>query len=157
MTFRHPGRGAEHCGGSRSMSRTGAADADGLERAAGIAVRVISAAQFAESGLTRAVLRGGRYIGVLGIGDLAAQVCAAVAEGGLCYGYHADLDLLGHLYGPGSQPWRMQLRQVDRLVESIMVACRRARCWPWWLIMAWWLPARRSTSSRIRFCRKGFR
>lgn len=93
-----------------------------FERAAGIAVRVISAAQFAESGLTRAVLRGGRYIGVLGIGDLAAQVCAAVAEGGLCYGYHADLDLLGHLYGPGSQPWRMQLRQVDRLVESIMVA-----------------------------------
>lgn len=90
--------------------------------AAGVSVRVVSGAAFAGSGLTRAVLRGGRYIGVLGIGDLAAQVRAAIAEGGLCYGYHADLDLLGHLYGPGSDPWRLQLRQVDRLVESIIEA-----------------------------------
>ncbi|HNM85041.1 MAG: alkaline phosphatase family protein [Mycobacterium sp.] len=88
--------------------------------AAGVSVRVVSAAQFAGSGLTRAVLRGGRYVGVLGIGDLAAQVRAAIVEGGLCYGYHADLDLLGHVYGPGSDPWRLQLRQVDRLVESIV-------------------------------------
>ena len=43
-----------------------------------------------------------------------------VADGGFCYGYHCELDLLGHFYGPGSQPWRMQLRQVDRLVESIL-------------------------------------
>ena len=28
--------------------------------------------------------------------------------------------MLGHLYGPGSTAWRMQLRQVDRLVESII-------------------------------------
>lgn len=88
--------------------------------AAGLAVSVVSAAQFATSGLTRAVLRGGRYLGVLGIGDLAAQFCTALADGGFCYGYHADLDLLGHLHGPGSLPWRMQLRQVDRLVESIV-------------------------------------
>lgn len=90
--------------------------------AAGVDVRVVSAAQFAGSGLTGAVLRGGHYIGVLGIGDLAARVRTAVSEGGLCYGYHADLDLFGHLYGPGSDPWRMQLRQVDRLVESIVEA-----------------------------------
>ncbi len=90
--------------------------------AAGVSVRVVSGAEFAGSGLTRAVLRGGRYIGVLGIGDLAAQVRSAIAEGGLCYGYHADLDLLGHLYGPGSDPWRLQLRQVDRLVESVVEA-----------------------------------
>ena len=44
----------------------------------------------------------------------------AVAGGGFCYGYHADLDLVGHLYGPGSEAWRMQLRQVDRLVESVV-------------------------------------
>lgn len=88
--------------------------------AAGVAVTVVSGAEFADSGLTRAVLRGGRYIGVLGLGDLAANVCSTLAAGGFCYGYHSDLDLLGHLYGPGSQPWRMQLRQVDRLVESIL-------------------------------------
>jgi hypothetical protein len=93
-----------------------------FERAASsaIAVSVISDAKFTDSGLTRAVLRGGRYVGVHAIGDLAACVRTAVAGGGFCYGYHADLDLVGHLYGPGSEAWRMQLRQVDRLVESVV-------------------------------------
>lgn len=93
-----------------------------FERAAatGFAVSVVSNAQFAGSGLTRAVLRGGRYVGVQGLGDLAAGVQHAVAAGGFCYGYHGDLDLIGHLHGPGSPAWRMQLRQVDRLVESVV-------------------------------------
>ncbi|MEV3905761.1 nucleotide pyrophosphatase/phosphodiesterase family protein [Mycobacterium sp. NPDC050551] len=90
--------------------------------AAGFAVSVISAAQFTHSGMTRAVLRGGRYVGVHGLGDLAAGIQSAIADGGLCYGYHGDLDLVGHLYGPGSTAWRMQLRQVDRLVESVVEA-----------------------------------
>ena len=54
------------------------------------------------------------------IGDLASAVRAALAGGGFCYGYHADLDLVGHLHGPGSEAWRLQLRQVDTLVESIV-------------------------------------
>ncbi|MCW2564539.1 MAG: putative superfamily protein [Mycobacterium sp.] len=93
-----------------------------FERAAstGIAVSVISGAQFTGSGLTRAVLRGGRYVGVQALGDLAGCVRSAVADGGFCYGYHSELDLLGHVYGPGSTAWRMQLRHVDRLVESIV-------------------------------------
>ena len=93
-----------------------------FERAAstGVAVSVISGAQFSGSGLTRAVLRGGEYVGVHSLGDLAATVSTAMAAGGFCYGYHADLDLVGHLYGPGSAAWRLQLRQVDTLVESIL-------------------------------------
>ena len=93
-----------------------------FERAAsaGVAVSVVSGAEFTGSGLTRAVLRGAQYVGVHGLGDLAARVGEAVADGGFCYGYHGDLDLLGHIYGPGSAAWRMQLRQVDRLVESVM-------------------------------------
>lgn len=93
-----------------------------FERAvsAGIAVSVVSGAEFTGSGLTRAVLRGGRYVGVIGLGDLAAEVRAAIAGGGFCYGYHGDLDLMGHLYGPGSPAWRLELRQVDRLVESVV-------------------------------------
>lgn len=90
--------------------------------AAGFAVSVVSAAQFTHSGMTRAVLRGGRYVGVHGLGDLAAGIQRAVADGGFCYGYHGDLDLIGHLHGPGSAAWRMQLRQVDRLVESVVEA-----------------------------------
>jgi hypothetical protein len=88
--------------------------------AAGVAVSVISGAKFTGSGLTRAVLRGGRYVGVQALGDLAATIRAALVDGGFCYGYHGELDLLGHLYGPGSAAWRMQLRQVDRLVESVV-------------------------------------
>jgi type I phosphodiesterase/nucleotide pyrophosphatase len=93
-----------------------------FERAAsaGVAVSVISGAEFTGSGLTRAVLRGGRYVGVHALGDLAAAVQSAVADRGFCYAYHSELDLLGHIYGPGSTAWRMQLRQVDRLVESVI-------------------------------------
>lgn len=93
-----------------------------FERAAatGVSVSVVSGAQFGRSGLTRAVLRGGRYVGVHALGDLCATIRATVATGGFCYGYHADLDLVGHLHGPGSTAWRMQLRQVDTLVESIV-------------------------------------
>lgn len=93
-----------------------------FERAAsaGVAVSVVSPAAFSGSGLTRAILRGGKYVGVQALGDLAAGVRAAVADGGFCYGYHGEVDLLGHLYGPGSPAWRMQLREVDRLVESLV-------------------------------------
>ena len=93
-----------------------------FERAAeaGVAVSVVSGAEFSGSGLTRAVLRGGRYVGVQALGDLAAGVRSAVADGGFCYGYHSEVDLLGHLYGPGSPAWRLQLREVDRLVESLV-------------------------------------
>jgi hypothetical protein len=93
-----------------------------FERAAsaGVSVSVVSGAEFTGSGLTRAVLRGGRYVGVQALGDLAAEVRAAVASGGFCYGYHGEVDLLGHLHGPGSPAWRLQLREVDRLVESVV-------------------------------------
>ncbi len=93
-----------------------------FERAAatGVAVSVISGAQFTGSGLTRATLRGGTYVGVHTMGDLAATIRSVVANRGFCYGYHADLDLVGHLHGPGSEAWRLQLRQVDKLVESIV-------------------------------------
>lgn len=90
--------------------------------ASGMSVTVVNKAEFAESGMTRAVLRGARYVGVLGLGDLASELRSAMAAGGFCYGYYADLDMIGHLHGPGSEPWRMQLRHVDRLVESIVDA-----------------------------------
>jgi hypothetical protein len=89
--------------------------------AAGVAVTVVSQRKFRGSGLTRAVLRGGRYHGVHAFGDLAAAIVTALSEPGrqLVYGYHADLDAMGHVHGPGSLPWRLQLAQVDRLVETI--------------------------------------
>lgn len=89
--------------------------------AAGVGVSVVSQREFRGSGLTRAALRGGRFRGTHALGDLAAKMISAVGGPGrrLCYGYHADLDGLGHMYGPGSLPWRMQLAQVDRLAALI--------------------------------------
>jgi len=89
--------------------------------AAGIETRVVSEAQFAKSPLTRAVQRGGRYVGVHALGDLAASALAALENApSFCYAYHSQLDRMGHHYGPGSPAWRFQLRQVDRLVESLV-------------------------------------
>jgi hypothetical protein len=85
-----------------------------LERAT-----VVSSRAFEGSGLTRAALRGGSFRGVHALGDLAAEILHAAEEPGLVYGYHADLDAMGHVHGPGSLPWRLQLSQVDRLVSSI--------------------------------------
>jgi hypothetical protein len=94
-----------------------------LERAAAAGVRVALAVPHVHrgSGLTRAALRGGDVHGVHALGDLAANAMAAVSgsERTLCYAYHGDLDLLGHVYGVGSLPWRLQLGHVDRLAATI--------------------------------------
>jgi hypothetical protein len=89
---------------------------------AGIGVTVVSQPKFEGSGLTRAVLRGGAYVGAHAFGDLAAAMLTALGTPGrqLVYGYHADLDAMGHVYGPGSLQWRLQLAQVDRLVETVV-------------------------------------
>jgi predicted AlkP superfamily pyrophosphatase or phosphodiesterase len=94
-----------------------------LERAAeaGVEVRVVAPYEQRRSGLTRAVLRGGRFEGVFALGDLTTAAIAALqADRAFCYAYHADLDKLGHVHGPGSDPWRLQLTYVDRLAELIV-------------------------------------
>lgn len=89
--------------------------------AAGIDVTVVSKGEFRGSGLTRAALRGGRFRGVYALGDLAAEVISAMSGPGrrLVYGYHGDLDALGHVRGPGSLPWQLQLAQIDTLASLI--------------------------------------
>ena len=94
-----------------------------LERAAAAGVRVTLAVPHLHqgTGLTRAVLRGGDFRGVHALGDLAATALAALSgsERAFCYAYHGDLDLLGHVYGVGSLPWRLQLNHIDRLAAAI--------------------------------------
>ena len=86
--------------------------------------------------MTRAALRGGRYVGVQALGDLAACVREAIADGGFCYGYHGELDLLGHLYGPGSAAWRMQLARWTGWWNRWSRTCRPADCSRSWPITA---------------------
>ncbi|MCD2189010.1 alkaline phosphatase family protein [Actinomycetospora soli] len=82
-----------------------------------VACTVVSDRAYRESGLTRSGLRGATYRGVGSFGDLAAEILRAPR--GLVYAYHADLDQLGHLHGPGSPAWRAQLRMIDHFVGML--------------------------------------
>ncbi|HET9052128.1 MAG TPA: nucleotide pyrophosphatase/phosphodiesterase family protein [Candidatus Dormibacteraeota bacterium] len=94
-----------------------------LERAAraGVSVSVLGPREHQGSGMTRAALRGGRYRPVFGLGDLVAGAAQALAEGtrSLVYAYHADLDLIGHVRGAGSEAWRLQLRTLDSAAAAL--------------------------------------
>ena len=94
-----------------------------FERAAAdrVSVHLVGPRDHAKSGLTRAVLRGGRYESVHSLGELAAMTLRhlAGAPRTLVYAYHRDLDLTGHARGVGSDNWRLHLGFVDRLVEQV--------------------------------------
>jgi predicted AlkP superfamily pyrophosphatase or phosphodiesterase len=94
-----------------------------LQRAAAAGVHITLAGPHHHrgSGLDRAVLRAGEYQTVHAMGDLAAHAVAAVSgeAPSLCYAYHGDLDLLGHVYGVGSVPWRLHLALIDRVATMI--------------------------------------
>jgi hypothetical protein len=89
--------------------------------AAGVATTVCTFDNFAETGLTRAVLRGGRWGGTLAEGDAVARASAAIDVGhrSLVYVYVSALDLVGHMRGPDSDAWQVQLSIVDRIAEQL--------------------------------------
>ncbi len=88
---------------------------------AGIAVTRVAPGYQAQSGLTRASLRGGGFDAAFSLGDLAARAAAALAasDRALVYAYHGDLDLTGHVRGPDSDSWRDELAQADLLAATI--------------------------------------
>jgi len=89
--------------------------------AAGVAAVHVGARSFAESGLTRAALRGATYRPASSLGALAAEAVAALHDSDrtLVVVYHGDLDGVGHLYDTNSAAWGFQLAHVDRLAEQI--------------------------------------
>jgi predicted AlkP superfamily pyrophosphatase or phosphodiesterase len=94
-----------------------------FERAAdaGVAVSIVAPPAQNGSGLSRAVLRGGRFISAHTLGDLTSRTLEALRgqDRAFCYTYHGDLDVLGHVYGPSSDPWRHHLAYVDHLAARI--------------------------------------
>ncbi len=94
-----------------------------FERAAAAGVTPVHVAlrAFADSGLTRATLRGAQYRPASSLGALAAIAVDALhdSERTLVTAYHADLDGVGHVYGTNSAAWAFQLAHVDRLAEQL--------------------------------------
>jgi predicted AlkP superfamily pyrophosphatase or phosphodiesterase len=89
--------------------------------AAGIATAICTFDNFHHSGLTRAVLRGGRWSGTLTEGDAVVRAADAARHGrrSLVYVYVSTLDLIGHMRGPDTDAWRAQLQIVDGIAEQI--------------------------------------
>lgn len=89
--------------------------------AAGIGAVHVAPGQFADSGLTRATLRGADYRRADYLGAVAALTADALAasERVLVSAYHGDLDATGHRYGVSSPAWVNQLAHVDKLAEHI--------------------------------------
>jgi hypothetical protein len=94
-----------------------------FERAAevGIASAMVAAGGFRASGLTRAVLRGASYEPVATPADAVATIASGARAGSprILYAYLGDQDLIGHKYGPSSDPWRMQLALIDRTLAML--------------------------------------
>jgi len=90
--------------------------------AAGIATTVCTFDNFAGSGLTRAVLRGGRWGGTYAEGDAVARAVEAASQGNrsLVYVYVSALDLVGHMRGPDTAAWQAQLAIVDRIAQRLV-------------------------------------
>ncbi len=97
--------------------------ATAFERAAadGIAVTQVAPMYQAGSGLTRAALRGGGFRPSFSSGDLVDGVISALGDGdrSLVYAYHGDLDMTGHVRGPKSDAWALELAQIDLTVRLI--------------------------------------
>ena len=89
--------------------------------AAGVSAVHVAPRAFADSGLSRAVLRGAEYRPANALGALAAMTVAALdsSERVLVSAYHGDLDTAGHQFGVASPAWGFQLAHIDRLAEHI--------------------------------------
>jgi hypothetical protein len=90
---------------------------------AGIPTAVVSLAEHAGSGLTRAAFRGARWIGLEHNSDVeerVAKVGAALAAApSLVYTYDPRLDFAAHRAGVGSDAWRDALRRTDGLLRAL--------------------------------------
>jgi predicted AlkP superfamily pyrophosphatase or phosphodiesterase len=87
-------------------------------RAAGVAVSTVSLDRFADSGLTRAALRGSDFIGFRNEADLELRLRMVTAAAGrgersLVYAYERRLDHAGHAHGVGSPDWTKALAAAD--------------------------------------------
>nr|WP_189202211.1 alkaline phosphatase family protein [Couchioplanes caeruleus] len=87
--------------------------------AAGTRTALVTKAEFEGTGLTVAAYRGATFTGAGDPHALATAMLAALAEPGLVYGYHPDLDHHGHASGIDSDPWRAAATTVGELVGRL--------------------------------------
>ena len=84
-------------------------------------VSTVSLSQFDGSPMTRAALRGGRFISGMTSHARTAAAAEAMAAAGpsLMYFYVNELDKAGHRYGCRSEQWEHQLEELDSTVKRL--------------------------------------
>jgi predicted AlkP superfamily pyrophosphatase or phosphodiesterase len=89
-------------------------------RARGVRPVTVLREEFVTSGLTRAGLRGGDVAVAAGLEPTLDAVLDALAGAGptVVYAHHPDLDMIGHLSAPGSDPWQEELARIDATVAG---------------------------------------
>ena len=82
----------------------------------------VSSPRFESSALTRAVLRGGRFVGAQGVHARSARTLEQLKEGrrGLVYFYWDDLDKTGHKQGWRSDSWLRALEDLDSALKRLV-------------------------------------
>jgi len=81
--------------------------------AAGVEVTTLGKPRFAGSGLTRAVLEGGTFVGVASLHDGVDAAIASAARPGMTYLYWSEIDAAGHGHGWQSDAWVAALEEAD--------------------------------------------
>lgn len=95
-----------------------------LLAADGVDVTYVMREDFRESGLTRAAFRAeGDYRAANSLDEVRQGVLDTFIEPSrarrFVYAYFGNLDLIGHIHGPGSPEWLQVLREVDRSVADL--------------------------------------
>ncbi|GGC99445.1 alkaline phosphatase family protein [Tersicoccus solisilvae] len=99
-----------------------------FERAsAHVPVTTVSQARFEHSGMTRAALRGARFLPASSLHAATAAATEALAPAGphLLYLYANDLDKAGHRHGVDSVAWEHALEEVDGAVGRLLARLPR--------------------------------
>lgn len=100
-----------------------------IAEADGVAVTRVGPGFFDGSGLTRAALRGGRFVAADALDErVDATIAAASSQPRtLTYLYWGDLDKVGHTHGCASWEWGQELAAVDkelaRLAQMLPADC----------------------------------
>nr|WP_326961222.1 MULTISPECIES: alkaline phosphatase family protein [unclassified Arthrobacter] len=89
-----------------------------------VEVTTVSLPQFSDSAMTRAALRGGRYVTATTSHARTAAAAEAMAGAGrsLMYFYVNELDKAGHRHGCQSPQWEHQLEELDATVKRLSSA-----------------------------------
>lgn len=92
--------------------------------AEGVGISYVMREDFRESGLTRAAFRAdGEYLAANSLTEIACGVLHAVGRPSrtrrFVYAYYGDLDMIGHIHGPGSPEWIKSLRAVDSFIADL--------------------------------------